>query len=489
MTVRRYLWGSSSEPYWLLGAAAVLLLVKLGAAELWTLEGRWAAVSARMLQSGDYLHPYLYGGAYYDKPLVSYWLMIAAARAAGRLSETALRLPSALSGLLSVWLLYRIGRRRFDASTGLIAGFLLTTCYMFVFWSRVASADVLNVAGTLAAVAWYFERKDRPGFTTSAVLFSIVGFTCLMKGLICAVVVVLALLPDLLHEGYWRRMLRPSLLPAALIGATVYLLPFLGSLATQPAGYGESGLAMVVRENALRYFDAFDHQDPIWVYLVHLPIYLLPWSLLLPFALWSAIRRWPSMSAASRWPIWTCLLIFVFLTVSSSRRSYYVLPIVPFGVLMIAEWLHDEGARSWAQTAAAGVVAVTFAGMLLWFGVIVPAGFRRGGERLLVRAVRSHAETEAPWKDWRIVLCGAPPAAGYYFRTGQEVTVVPIADLQQVAPLVARDPHTIVVTKRRFAEEVRALVPAAAVFEEPSRVPGVFRPKQGSERDLIAFVP
>jgi 4-amino-4-deoxy-L-arabinose transferase-like glycosyltransferase len=156
MTLRRHLWGSSSGIYWLLAAAAAVLLVKLGAAELWTLEGRWAAVSARMLRSGDYLHPYLYGGAYYDKPLVSYWLMITAARIAGRLSETALRIPSALSGILSVWLLYRIGKRRFDAPTGLIAGFLLITCYMFVFWGRVASADMLNVAGTLAAVAWYF---------------------------------------------------------------------------------------------------------------------------------------------------------------------------------------------------------------------------------------------------------------------------------------------------------------------------------------------
>ena len=79
MTLRRYLWGDSASILTLLGVAAVVLFVKLGAAELWTLEGRWAGVCAHMIRSGDYLHPYLYGHAYYDKPLLSYWLAIAVA--------------------------------------------------------------------------------------------------------------------------------------------------------------------------------------------------------------------------------------------------------------------------------------------------------------------------------------------------------------------------------------------------------------------------
>ena len=93
-----WLWGESSSIILLLAISAVVLFVKLGAAELWTHEGRWAAVCSHMMRSGDYLHPYLYGAAYYDKPVLSYWLMIGAARLFGRLSETALRLPSALAG-------------------------------------------------------------------------------------------------------------------------------------------------------------------------------------------------------------------------------------------------------------------------------------------------------------------------------------------------------------------------------------------------------
>jgi 4-amino-4-deoxy-L-arabinose transferase-like glycosyltransferase len=489
MSLERRLWGQPASVWLLLGATALLLFTKLGAAELWTLEGRWAGVCAHMMRSGDYLHPYLFGDAYYDKPLLSYWLALASARLLGRFNETALRLPSACSGLLAVWCLYRLGASRFDRATGLTAGFLLATCAMFVFWSRVASADMLNVAGTLAAVTWYFERRDRPGFVTFTVFFVLVALTALMKGLIGPAVVLLALLPDAARQGRWRTLLRPSLFAAAAIGLGVYLVPFAASSLTQPPSYAENGLAMVLRENAERYFEPFDHQAPVYVYLEFLPVYLLPWALLLPFAVYGAVRRWPRLSDASRWAIWTCLLILVFLTASGSRRSYYVLPVVPFAVLVIAGWLHAGGVRDTVRAYVGWGTATAIVGMVLWFGVVVPAGFRYGGEKPLVREVRQQAEREAPWKSWRILICGAPPAAGYYFRTGEEPTVIPVDDVASVPRRVEHDPHTIVVTKRRFAQSVRSLMPSAAMFEEPSRIPSFLRSEHRSERDVIAFVP
>ena len=292
ITVKRWLWGESATIVLLLTVAAAVLLGRLGAAELWTQEGRWAAICAHMIASGDYFHPYLFGEPYYDKPLLSYWLMIGVARTLGRLNETALRLPSALAGLLSLWCVYRLGKGRFDRATGFTAATLLASCYMFVFWARVASADMLNVAGTLAAVTWYFERRERPGFTTAVVFFALLAITALMKGLVGPAIAILVLLPHLAREGRWRAVFRPSLVPALLGGAAVYLAPFLASRLSQPQRYAESGLAMVLQENAVRYFDAFDHEEPFYIYLAVLPVYLLPWSVFLPFVLWSLVRRW-----------------------------------------------------------------------------------------------------------------------------------------------------------------------------------------------------
>jgi 4-amino-4-deoxy-L-arabinose transferase-like glycosyltransferase len=487
MSLARRLWDQPSSGRLLLGMTALAMFVKLGAAELWTLEGRWAAICDHMLRSGDYLHPYLFGQAYYDKPLLSYWLMIASARLLGQLDETALRLPSALAGVASVWLLYRLGSLRFGRSTGLVAGFVLATSYMFVFWSRVASADVLNVAGTIAAVTWYFARRDDLGFVTLAVFFVVVALTCLTKGLIGAAIPFLVILPDIAAEGHWKGLLRPGLVPAALLGLVVYLAPFVASSLNPPPGYAESGLGMVFRENAVRYFDAFDHEGPVYLYFIELPVYLLPWSVLLPAVVWAVARGWRTDAEPRRRLAIGCLLVFLFLTASGSRRSYYVLPLVPFVALLVADWLQTarpkaDGPAAWGIV---GVLCIAF----VWFGVVVPAGFRRGGERILAREVRAQAETEAPWNRWRILVCGAPPAAGYYFRTDEEPVVIPAEEAGSVARFIAENPHTVVITKQRFVEEIRAQVPSARMLTETSRLPRFLRSRHGSDRDLVAFIP
>jgi 4-amino-4-deoxy-L-arabinose transferase-like glycosyltransferase len=111
----------------LLGVTALILLLFPGSASLWTHEGRWAVICREMMRSGDYFHPYLFDEEYFDKPLLSYWLMIGCAKLFGRLNETTLRLPGILAGLLAIFCTVRIGTRRFGASAGLTAGWLLAT--------------------------------------------------------------------------------------------------------------------------------------------------------------------------------------------------------------------------------------------------------------------------------------------------------------------------------------------------------------------------
>ena len=147
----------------LLGVSALMLLLGLGSRELWGPETRWANIALQMLQSGDYLDPYLKGSAYYDKPLPSYWLITATAGVLGDLNHWSLRLPSVIAAWLSVWLVYLIGKQLFSQTAGLIAGWMLISTFYFVFWGRVATADILTVCGLLAAVWWYWRGPDDTG--------------------------------------------------------------------------------------------------------------------------------------------------------------------------------------------------------------------------------------------------------------------------------------------------------------------------------------
>ena len=144
---------------WRAAATAVLMLTavmffaRLGARALWSSEFRWAEIAREMQLTGHYFWPTINGRVYFDKPLGSYWLVLAAARLTGGLDETSARLPCAIAGVLGVWFVMLVGRRLYNDRVALLAGLVLATSFSFVFFSRHASADVETVTGELAAFA------------------------------------------------------------------------------------------------------------------------------------------------------------------------------------------------------------------------------------------------------------------------------------------------------------------------------------------------
>ncbi|KAF1067921.1 MAG: Undecaprenyl phosphate-alpha-4-amino-4-deoxy-L-arabinose arabinosyl transferase [Pseudomonas citronellolis] len=389
----------------LLGVSALLLLCGLASREVWGPEGRWADISLRMLQTHDYLDPYLLSEPYYDKPLLSYWLIVLPAKLFG-LNAWTLRASVLLAGWGSVWLVYWLGERLLRKGTGLLAGWLLATTFYFLFWARVATADVLTVFGMLAALAWYWKAPEDSRFSRYLGFCLLLSLTSLCKGLIGFILPPLALLPHLLAEGRWRRHLNLRLLAALLVAAAVYAIPFLLSSRYGQPTYGESGLGLVFRENVVRFFQPFDHMGPIYTYVLYLPIYTLPWAPLWLIGLWMAVRHWRQLSANERWLVWALGLLFLFFTASGSRRSYYVLPLVPFAQLLGAWWVVRCRA-DWAERRfwprLLGGMAVLW---LLVLGVAYPWSNQGGGIIAFAHAVRDQAERQAPWEDWRVVLLG-----------------------------------------------------------------------------------
>lgn len=392
----------------LLGVSALLLLFGVGWREVWGPEVRWADISLQMLQSGDYFDPYLRGAPYYDKPLLSYWLITAPASLFG-LNHWTLRASTLLAGLGSIWLTWWLGEHLLRKGTGLLAGWLLATTFYFLFWARVATADMLTVFGVLAALAWYWRDPEDTRFRSYLGFFLILSLTSLCKGLIGFVLPGLVLLPHLLSEGRWRQHLNLRLLAALVVAGGVYAIPFVLSHFYGQPSYGESGLALVFRENVVRFFKPFDHEGPIYSYLMYLPAYTLPWAPLWMIGLWFAVRRWKRLEPNARWLVWALALLFLFFTASGSRRSYYVLPLVPFAQLLAAWWVvevrHARGlqglGRGWSRALGAGAVA-----MLLVLGVAYPWSNAGGGIPAFASEVRGQTEQAAPWAQWRVLILG-----------------------------------------------------------------------------------
>jgi 4-amino-4-deoxy-L-arabinose transferase-like glycosyltransferase len=254
-----------------------------------------------MRLTGDYFHPTINGDPYFDKPLLSYWLIAAAAAVTGRLDEWTVRLPSVLAGFLALGATIHLGRKFWSEQQARTAGWILLSTNGFLFWARTGEADTENIA-----------------------------------------VPIVAVLPDLIHENRWKLHLSASHILAVAVGLLLYLGPLAYADLTR-GSYSDSGLGMAFKENVTRYFQPFDHKEPFYVYFYYLPILLFPWIPLFVASLWASITWFRKLDWPTKWLAISTVLIFLFFTLSGSRRSYYLLPILPFCALLTSLYLDVEG--------------------------------------------------------------------------------------------------------------------------------------------------
>ena len=142
----------------------VSFFVNLGGWPLFDVdEGAFSAATKHLVDSGDYVTPYLYGEPRFDKPILIYWLQGISTSAFG-FNEFALRLPSALS--LSLWgialFYFLLGTTNIKVS--LFALLILTTNVACIGVSRFASADgLLNlfIALSFFDMYRYWEARNK----------------------------------------------------------------------------------------------------------------------------------------------------------------------------------------------------------------------------------------------------------------------------------------------------------------------------------------
>jgi len=465
------LFGQKARLSYLMLAAAFLLLVFLGVKDIWTQEHRWADIVSGMFYRKDFFHPFLGDVEYYDKPLMSYWL-IALSSKIFHLTTFTLRLPSALAGLLSIWSIYKIGAQQ-NSALGYLSAWLLLSSFYFIFWVRTSSADMLNLGGSLFAVAWFLMHKDKKEFTSYLGFFLILAMTALCKGLIGVIVPLLVILPFLLLTKSLSQHLNAkfflSLVPALLI----YIIPFYLSSHLNGTGYAENGLYLVYKENVLRFFQPFDHKGPIYTYFIFLPVYLFPWTLLFIPALIKLPQRWQGLSLHAKWYAWATFLLFIFLTASGSRRNYYVLPVVPFALLMTADWLMTLNQN--AQKILGASIVVLYTAFASWYAILQPLYYCDGGLPYFANHLQTQAMRIKPWSQWQFVMLDAESKVSFYLSlppsvknesiSGERVNQT-VASLLQSWPMLQNpSPKTIYISRALYKRQLQQLLPEYRLVE------------------------
>jgi 4-amino-4-deoxy-L-arabinose transferase-like glycosyltransferase len=163
-----------------------------------------------MVQTGNWVVPYLGNRPRLEKPPWVYWRIAAVGALTGKVGRWEGRLPGAIEGVLLVLVCYALGRSLLGPSVGFASACFLIATPQFVYEARQAGPDMpFALFSTLAVVfawwSWNTElRRRRWGYLIAFYLF--LSFAALCKG---PFVVVNCGLP-LLALVLWRR--KPILL-------------------------------------------------------------------------------------------------------------------------------------------------------------------------------------------------------------------------------------------------------------------------------------
>lgn len=350
----------------------IMFCWELGVPALRHREGIWAAIAQNMYARGDYFLMEIGMEDYYDKPFFSYWLIVVCAKIFGGVSEFTVRLPSALSAVLALAFTYSLAAHWFSQRVAVVASLILASSLGFTFWARHGQVEMGNLLGILLVIWIFFRYKanERPGWLY--LMASVMAVTSWLKGPLCYMVPGFVMVCHSLLFRDWKWLRLGHVAGAGGVSLLLYFAPFV-------VAWGATGkwdaLYMVYRENVVRFVDPFDHVMPFYSYFPYLALNMLPWSLFLPWLLGYLWQQRRTMPQELKQLLVVIVAIFVFFCLSGSRRSYYLIPMLPFTSILLAicfTALPDLG-KLWQRTIAVvglivGVAAILPLPLLLTIG-------------------------------------------------------------------------------------------------------------------------
>ncbi|MGC8640943.1 MAG: ArnT family glycosyltransferase [Isosphaeraceae bacterium] len=177
---------------------AFSIVVGLGCSNQLTYHEAFVAQGAReILASGDWWYPRIGGLPWLEKPPLPFWLVAASGWAAGEISPTVARLPSALAALGLVLGVGMLAAYRYGPVIAVLAGAMQATTAWTVLRGRLAEADILLACAITWAIVAFDRLRIREGQqdqgsacgkTSRAwqlwrwVFFGLLGITSFIKG-------------------------------------------------------------------------------------------------------------------------------------------------------------------------------------------------------------------------------------------------------------------------------------------------------------------
>ena len=325
-------------------------------------ESRYGEIPREMLNSGDWVVPRLNGLKYFEKPPLGYWVNAVSMATFGE-NVFALRIPSALSVMISALMIFLLVRRFSRVGpASVLAPAIFLTCPLVLALGNISLLDsLLSMLLTGALVSFFFAHMAE-NMRRKTLFLTLMGVFCglafLTKGFLAFAVPVLAVVPFLLWEGRYKDLIRTPWIP--MMTALVIVLPWALMIHFRE---GDFWNYFFWTEHVARFLDPVrgQHPKPIWYYLPILMGGALPWVFQSAAAM-PRVFKFEMKKPLIRFAVCWFLFPFLFFSVCSGKLIPYILPCFPPLAIVYAIGLaaYFEAGKRKSFSVAAWVLAIMF---------------------------------------------------------------------------------------------------------------------------------
>jgi 4-amino-4-deoxy-L-arabinose transferase-like glycosyltransferase len=352
-------------------------------------EPRYAQVGREMLDRHDWITPVLGGRPWLEKPPLYYWQAMFVYSVFG-VSDATARIPSAVDATLLVVAVY-LFFRRFRGGVEVDAALISASCAGVIGYARAASMDMaLAATFTIGMLAWWAWRESGKRIHLAA-FYVFMALGMLAKGPVAPFLAALVIVLFAAAARNWRLVVKTLWLPGVLLFCAVALPWYVAVQLRNPRFFRE----FILEHNLARLStNLYHHPEPFWYYLPVIALAIAPWTVfvILPFV--RAVGTWwterQSVSAEPELELQLnlfacCWLIvpLVFFSISQSKLPGYILPAIPAGAVLLADFLrqqseHEQAVSKWLAALHALVAAAPIVPALLLAYIVsehrMPAG-------------------------------------------------------------------------------------------------------------------
>ena len=329
-------------------AFSTLFFVNLGSGHLIAAdEQTYSQWAFHMIKTGDYFTPWAYGSLFWvGKPPLVMWLMSLSYQVFG-VTNFAARIWSAIFGVLSLIVIYYLGKKLYNPYVGFLSALVLGSFATFYAFARLAMTDIPLVFFILGSIYFFVssEKTENHNYRNAALsglFFGLALMTKQVEALLIPIILFFYLLATrksfrfvftksfTLFWGVGLLLFSPWLIYMAIrFGSQFWQWYFVYNGISRSVGTVENHVG-----SYLFYFNYIAHTESPYL------VAALPFAAIL--CLFNSV--WKRIKEDTLIFLWIAIVLSIF-TVAQTKLEWYIIPVFPAFAIAISSLIYQVGKK------------------------------------------------------------------------------------------------------------------------------------------------